>query len=97
MSKSKLTVADYLNDLTAPRRKQYNRVRKLVIKIAGADAITQSISYGIIAFLYHGKPLIYFGSFKKHMSLFPPTTKFTEEEPLTDKQITTMIKSLLPK
>lgn len=89
------TVEEYLSNLNPTRRIQFDRINRIVKKIAGTNSITQSISYGIVVFKYQNKPLIYFGSFQKHMSLYPPTTKFTEDKPLTDKQITTIVNSLL--
>ncbi len=38
-----------------------------------APKAEESISYGLAAYKYHG-PLIYFGGFKAHVSLFPTGT-----------------------
>lgn len=74
------TVKDYLNNITPQQRDEYERVRKIVKQIApNAD---ESISYSMPTFKVNNKPLIYFGAFKKHMSLFPtpgPTEKFKDK------------------
>jgi uncharacterized protein YdhG (YjbR/CyaY superfamily) len=63
------TVSDYLNNITPDQRKEYERLRTIVKGIA-PNAV-ETISYGMPTFKVNGKPLIYFGAFKHHMSLFP--------------------------
>ncbi|HEX7484133.1 MAG TPA: DUF1801 domain-containing protein [Candidatus Saccharimonadales bacterium] len=74
------TVEEYLSKITPPQHDEYKRLRKLVKEIA--PAAEESISYGMPTFKVNGKPLIYFGAFKNHMSLFPtpgPTEKFKDK------------------
>jgi uncharacterized protein YdhG (YjbR/CyaY superfamily) len=75
-----LTVEDYLNNITPPQRAEFEHLRNLVKEVA--PSAEESISYGMPTFKVNGKPLIYFGAFKNHMSLFPtpgPTEKFKEK------------------
>lgn len=75
-SKSYANVDDYLQDVPVLQRTELARLRKLIIKTV-PDA-TELISYGMPAYKYQGKPLVYFGAFKNHMSIFPtsgPTHK----------------------
>ncbi len=42
---------------------------RLIIKKA-APIATESISYGIIGYKTNGRPLVYFGAFKKHIGFY---------------------------
>ena len=52
-----------------------------------APGSVESISYGMPTFKYQGKQLVYFGAFKKHMTIFPGTIKFTEKDPIPDDRL----------
>lgn len=41
-------------------------------KLVGEDVpdATESLSYGLIGYKLHGKPLIYFGGFKQHIGVY---------------------------
>ncbi len=83
------TVDGYLDALDPAQRAQYNRVRAVVERLApGAVAV---LSYGMPTFDYRGRHLIHFGAFKHHLSLFPPTTSFTLDAPLTDDELAAMV------
>ena len=83
------TVDGYLDALDPAQRAQYNRVRAVVERLApGAVAV---LSYGMPTFDYRGRHLIHFGAFKHHLSLFPPTTSFTLDAPLTDDELVAMV------
>ena len=74
------TVKDYLSNITPPQRDEYERLRSIVNQVA--PSAEESISYGMPTFKVNNKPLIYFGAFKNHMSLFPtpgPTEKFKDK------------------
>lgn len=74
------TVEDYLNNITPQQRDEYTRLKSIVKQVAPTSE--ESISYGMPTFKVNGKPLIYFGAFKNHMSLFPtpgPTEKFKDK------------------
>ncbi len=62
-------IDEYLNTVDPPQRAALERIRAIVKEMV-PDAEEQ-ISYGIPAFKYHKKPLIYFAAFKSHMSIFP--------------------------
>ena len=74
------TINDYLDTITPEQRMHFEHLRRLVYTIA-PDAV-ESISYGMPTFKYTNQPLLYFGAFKNHMSLFPapgPAEKFKEK------------------
>ena len=77
------TVDQYLQNVESAKRTILEHIRALVQQTV-QDA-EQSISYGMPAFKYRGKPLVYYGAFKHHMSLFP-TAEPTEilKDKLTD-------------
>lgn len=62
-------IDNYLAKLEPEQRTELQRIRTFV-KQHVPDA-TEGISYGLPAFKYKAKPLVYFGAFKNHMSLFP--------------------------
>lgn len=62
-------VDDYLNGVNPEHRAVLQRIRELVQGLV--PEAEESISYAMPTFKYKGKPLIYFASFKNHMSIFP--------------------------
>lgn len=69
------TIDEYLEKVEPKQKEALEHIRHLVK--ATVPEAEESISYGLAAFKYKGKPLVYFGGFKDHMSLFP-TSKPTE-------------------
>jgi uncharacterized protein YdhG (YjbR/CyaY superfamily) len=63
------SVAGYFKDATPGQLAEYNRVRDIVKRLA--PEAEEVISYGMPTFKLKGKPLMHFGVFKDHMSLFP--------------------------
>ena len=63
------TIQDYLAACTPAQKAEYERIKGIVKKYA--PSIDEVISYGIPTFKIEGKPLLYFGAFKDHMSVFP--------------------------
>lgn len=63
------SVDAYLQDVEPAKRAELERIRRLVKKLV-PDA-QEVISYGIPTFKYKGTHLIYYASFKQHMSVFP--------------------------
>lgn len=63
------TIEEYLSNLSESQKKEFHRIRKIVKQIV-PDA-EETISYGMPTFKYNKRPLLYFGAFKNHMSLFP--------------------------
>ena len=61
----------YFTSLPAPVRSRMKAIRDMVRGIA-PDAI-EVFSYGIPGFKLDGKPLVWYGAFAQHTSLFPMT------------------------
>lgn len=61
-------VEDFLATLPETRRKALQHLRALTQK-ACPEAI-EAFGYGMPGYKYRGRPLIYFSSFKNHMSMF---------------------------
>lgn len=77
------TVDQYLNSLNPEDKKALQRIR-LIIKEIAPEA-EESISYQMPAFKFKGKPLIYFGSFRNHLSIFPTSGPISRLEPKLKK------------
>jgi uncharacterized protein YdhG (YjbR/CyaY superfamily) len=63
------TVESYIDDFEDPVAKRLKALRAAVKK--AAPKADESISYGMIGYKLNGKPLVYFGGFKKHIGLYP--------------------------
>ncbi|HEY6767303.1 MAG TPA: DUF1801 domain-containing protein [Candidatus Sulfotelmatobacter sp.] len=63
------SVDEYLASIPEPGRSTLKKMRSVIRKAAPKDTI-ETISYGIPTFRYKG-PLIWFGAFSGHCSLFP--------------------------
>ena len=69
-------IEHYLSNVTPGQRAEFARIRGLVLEAApGAEEI---FSYRMPGFALGGKTLIWVGAFKRHMSIFPGTIRFTE-------------------
>jgi uncharacterized protein YdhG (YjbR/CyaY superfamily) len=76
------SVNDYLKAQPPSARKLLTQLRKLIRELA-PDA-EESISYSMPAYKLNG-PLVYFGAFAKHYSLFAmPTTQIKFKDKLKD-------------
>jgi uncharacterized protein YdhG (YjbR/CyaY superfamily) len=64
------SVDEYLAGIPEPARSTLNKVRAAIRSAAPAES-TEAISYGIPAFKYKGRPLVWFAAFSDHCSLFP--------------------------
>lgn len=60
---------DYLQALTPLQQAEFERIRTIV-KRAVPDA-EELISYGVPTFKYNKRPLLYFGAYPGHLSLYP--------------------------
>ena len=67
--KKAATVAEYLRAVPPKQRAALQKVRKAIH--AAAPGSVEAISYGIPAFKYRGRMLIYFAAFKNHNSVYP--------------------------
>jgi uncharacterized protein YdhG (YjbR/CyaY superfamily) len=61
-------VEDFLATLPDDRRAALQHLRELTQKTC--PAAIEGFGYGMPGYKYRGRPLIYFSSFKKHMSIF---------------------------
>ena len=68
----------YLAEQSTANRQELTRIRRLVRKLV--PKAEESISYGIPAFKYKDKPLIYYAAFKDHLSVFPTSGPIAELE-----------------
>lgn len=71
------TVDDYFANAQPFEKAEYERLSKLVREVA-PDA-EETISYGMPTYKVGKKPLVYFGIFKGHMSIFPASGKVLSE------------------
>lgn len=61
-------VEDYLAGFSGEVRARLDRMRELV-HAAAPDAV-EGLSYGLVGYKLHGKPLVYFGGFAKHIGFY---------------------------
>src|SRR5258708_3944638 len=64
------SVGEYFAAIPEPARSTLSRVRAAIRSAAPAES-TEAISYGIPAFKYKGRPLVWIAAFSDHCSLFP--------------------------
>lgn len=70
------TVDDYLAEAPVNVRAALAKLRKTIKSTA--PAAVESISYGVAGFKYKNKPLVYFGYWKAHCSLYGIRSRFVE-------------------
>src|SRR6266480_6004441 len=63
------TIDEYLADVNADHRGVLEKVRKTIHAVA--PKVEECISYGIPAFRLNGRPLVFFGAWANHCSLYP--------------------------
>ena len=71
-------VDDYISDFPEDIQSVLEKIRATIRK-AAPDAL-EMISYGIPAFKFQGKPLVYFAAFKNHIGFYPTPTGIKEFE-----------------
>ncbi len=76
-------VNEYLESITASQKAEFEKVRKAVQQLV--PEAEEVISYGIPTFKYKKKPLLYFGAFKDHTSLFPTSDEMIKAIPELEK------------
>lgn len=77
------TIQAYLNLQEESSKQVLSHIDNLIRSTV--PAAEPSISYGMPAYKYRGKPLIYYGSFKGHVSLFPTSGPIAALQPKLKK------------
>lgn len=74
-----MTVDEYFESThaTDEQKAQYARLQSVVKELA--PTAEETISYAMPTYKVKGRPLVYFGVFKDHMSLFPASGSATTE------------------
>jgi uncharacterized protein YdhG (YjbR/CyaY superfamily) len=67
--KKAVSVDAYLADLPDDARATLEKIRRAIT--AAAPKASETIAYGMPAFDYAGRPLVYYAAFKNHCSFFP--------------------------
>ncbi len=75
---STTTIDDYLQSLTDEQKSTFAHIAKIVRQISEVEEL---VSYGVPTFKYKKRPLLYFGAFKDHMSLYPASDGLIEAVP----------------
>src|SRR4051812_3318479 len=70
------TIDEYHDQLNATQKAEFERIREIVKQVV--PEAEERMSYGMPTFKYKQRPLLYFGAFKHHMSLFPASGKVIE-------------------
>jgi len=78
MDKRPADIDAYLATLPPDARAGLEKVRR-AIRAAAPQAV-EAIAYGMPAFKYRGRPLIYFAASKRHSALYGPAVAEFEEE-----------------
>ena len=71
-------VDEYIASFSKDIQSLLQEVRMTIRK--AAPGALEMISYGIVAFKFHGKPLVYFAGFKNHIGFYPTPTGIEEFE-----------------
>jgi uncharacterized protein YdhG (YjbR/CyaY superfamily) len=88
-------IDEYLKTVKPSQRVELERIRNIVKELV-PDA-EETIAYGMPTFKYNNKVVIYFAAYKNHMSIFPRTIKFTEENPLPESVIRDFVQNQMKK
>lgn len=61
-------VKQYIDKQKSPQKEILQKIRKLIIRVA--PLATEAMSYGVPAFKFNGKIIMY-AAFKKHIGIYP--------------------------
>ncbi len=64
-----MTVNAYIDSFPKDVQERLVLVRKVILKMI--PEAEEAISYGIIGYKIHGKPIVYFGAWKTYLSIYP--------------------------
>jgi Domain of unknown function (DU1801) len=92
-SETMSVIDEYLKTVKPSQRVELQRIRDIVKELA-PDA-EETIAYGMPTYKLNNKVVIYFAAYKNHMSIFPPTIKFTEAEPLPESVVRDFVQNRL--
>jgi uncharacterized protein YdhG (YjbR/CyaY superfamily) len=70
------SVEAYLDDLPEEVRATLEPIRRAIG--AAAPVATETIAYGMPAYRYRDRPLVYYAAFKQHCSFFPASSQAME-------------------
>ncbi len=62
------SVAQYINQFDGETLERLVKMRALIM--AEAPDAEESLSYGLVGYKLHGKPLVYFGGFANHIGFY---------------------------
>ncbi len=63
------TVEAYIKSFPSAEAKMLRALRQAIVK--AAPKAVEKMSYGMVGYKLGGRPLVYFGGFKKHIGFFP--------------------------
>lgn len=63
-----ITVEQYINGFGGETTSRLRTMQQIVRHIS--PTATESMSYGLVGYKLHGKPLVYFGAFPKHIGFY---------------------------
>lgn len=76
MKKAPATVTEYIAAFPKEVQQLLNQVRKIIT--AKAPKAEESVSYGMPAYKYLGRPLVYFAGYEKHIGFYATPTGHDE-------------------
>lgn len=71
------TIEEYLIGITPSQKAEFKQIRRIVHEVV--PEAEEVISYGVPTFKYKSRPLLYFGAYKNHMSIYPASDMMIEE------------------
>lgn len=58
----------YIKSFPAEVQSKLKQIRKIIV--SSSKGAEESVAYGMVGYKLYGKPLVYFGGFKKHVGFF---------------------------